>query len=86
MGRMDEASSNRAIIKNFLESLDLDMLARDSGWSLKSRKVQALNWCLSLCLAASQRAPSLGAAAHFLGLVGSLTVNLPRKNGQLRCS
>jgi len=72
---MEEASSERTILRNCLESLDLGKLAKESGWSPKSRKVNALNWCLSLCLASASKAPSLRVAAHFLGLVDALTVS-----------
>ncbi len=72
---MDEASSENTILRNCLESLDLGKLARESGWSAKSRKVGALNWCMSLCLASAHKAPSLRIAAHFLGLVDALTVS-----------
>ena len=72
---MSEASSEKTILRNCLESLDLGKLAEESGWSSKSRKVNALNWCLSLCLASASKAPSLRIAAHFLGLVDALSVS-----------
>jgi len=72
---MDKASSNMPILKKCLEGFDLDKLASDSGWSLSSRKVSALNWCLSLCLASSCKAPSLRLAAHFMGMVSLLSVS-----------
>lgn len=72
---MDEASSEKAILRNCLESLDLDKLAQEAGWSAKSRKVSALNWCMSLCLASAHKAPSLRIAASFIGLVDALTVS-----------
>ncbi len=75
IGWMYEASSEKTILRNCLQSLDMDKLAKEAGWSSKSRKVCALNWCMSLCLASAHKAPSLRIAAHFIGLVDELTVS-----------
>ena len=72
---MNESSSEKTILRNCLESLDLGKLAKEAGWSSKSRKVGALNWCMSLCLASAHKAPSLRIAAHFIGLADELTVS-----------
>jgi hypothetical protein len=72
---MEKFSSDATLLKTCLESLDLDKLAEESQWSAKSRKVNALSWCLSLCLASSGKAPSLRTAAVFMGLINLLTVS-----------
>lgn len=72
---MDKTSSNRTVLKKCLEGFDLGKLASDSGWSPSSRKVSALNWCLSLCMASSCKAPSLRMAAHFMGMITLLSVS-----------
>ncbi len=72
---MDEMPSESILFKKALEGFDLAKLAADSGWSLASRKVTALSWCLSLCLASSCKAPSLRMAAHFMGLVSLVSVS-----------
>lgn len=71
---MDKQDQSAPLLKAMLESLDLAALAKESGWSPKSRKVTALGWCLSLCLASSHRTPSLRVAAAFMGLVNALTI------------
>jgi len=72
---MNKTRADTTLLKTCLESLDLDALAKESGWSARSRKVTALSWCLSLCLASSHKAPSLRVAATFMGLVNALTVS-----------
>jgi len=71
---MDKQDQSAPLLKTMLESLDLAALAKESGWSCKSRKATALSWCLSLCLASSHRTPSLRVAATFMGLVNALTI------------
>lgn len=72
---MEKPSSESTLLQTCLQSLDLDKLAQDSQWSPKSRKITALNWCLSLCLASASKAPSLRTAAQFMGLVNVFTVS-----------
>lgn len=74
IGRMDKSTNDAVSLKQSLESLDLDALAEQSEFSGKSRKVTALSWCVSFCLASSRKSPSLRAAAQVMGLVNSLTV------------
>lgn len=60
------------------------MIAKEAGWSLNSRKVTALTWCLSLCLASSHKAPSLRVAAHFMGIISLLSVSKQALHKRLR--
>jgi hypothetical protein len=55
--------------------MDLDRLAKESGWSRKGRKVTALSWCMSLCMVSTYKAPSLRITAHVMGLINVLTIS-----------
>ena len=81
---MNKSDAETTLLKTALESLDLEGLSKESGWSPKSRKVTALGWCLSLCLACSHKAPSLRVAATFMGLVNALTVSKQALHKRLR--
>jgi len=72
---MNKDSSDCPILAQSLESLKLDELAKEACWSLKTRKVTSLNWCMVLCMASARRGPSLRVAAGCMGLINALTIS-----------
>lgn len=81
---MNTLPPSELTLEKALGALDLDDIARESGWSLRrDSKLAPLPWCVAFCLASANASASLRIAAFLSGLKSGLTLTGQAVNDRL---